>query len=270
MLSSLRQRAVRLVSDTPFEGPARWLARSPRVFAPEETWAESQSRRYDELTTAVMERVLDEDSNCFDVGAAEGVFTGEFLRLAPRGEHVAFEPLPCFAKLVQDRYPAVTVHACALSDERGSAPFWHVASDPAWSGLQRDNYQRDHVDQPEREEWIEVAVQRLDDLVPLDRPVRFIKVDVNGGELGMFHGGLETLRRWKPYVVFEHGASAQYYGTTHEEIYELMVEEAGLSISLLDGWLSGEQALSRGRFLEVLDQAVFYFLAHPSDAARQG
>jgi len=53
-----------------------------------------KNRLYDIQTLEIMKRVLREDSNCVDVGCHQGSILREMLRLAPKGTHFAFEPLP--------------------------------------------------------------------------------------------------------------------------------------------------------------------------------
>ena len=51
----------------------------------------------DDLMDKIIERVTSPDSNCIDVGAHRGRFLRTFVRCAPGGQHLAFEPLPDLA-----------------------------------------------------------------------------------------------------------------------------------------------------------------------------
>ena len=55
---------------------------------------EEKNRLYDMQTLAIMKRILQEDSNCVDIGCYQGSILREILRFAPKGTHFAFEPLP--------------------------------------------------------------------------------------------------------------------------------------------------------------------------------
>jgi len=47
----------------------------------------------------------------------------------------------------------------------------------------------------------------------------------------VFEGGIETIRRHKPTILFEHGkGGADHYGTSPRDIYALLVEDAGLRL----------------------------------------
>jgi len=237
------------------------------------TWLEEPAKRahyaltgtknslYDALTIAIMRRVLLPDSNAVDVGAFEGGLLKHIVRLAPFGRHVAFEPLPARYERLREAFPRVRVHPFALGDEPGEALFQHVARYPALSGLKR----RIDLDPSEEIREERVTVETLDRMVPPGFPVAFVKIDVEGGERGVFRGGVETLRRTRPVVVFECGlGGADSYGAEPEEIFDLVTESIGLRLSLMDAWLSGRPPLSRSEFAERFRKSLdFYFIAHP-------
>ena len=52
----------------------------------------------------------------------------------------------------------------------------------------------------------------------------------------MLRGGIETLRRHRPVIAFEHGlGSADHYGTTLEAVHRLVAGELGYEVKGLDG-----------------------------------
>ena len=213
----------------------------------------------DRLALRVMQRALRDDSNCIDVGAHRGAMLQAIHHLAPRGRHFAIEPLPEFADRLRKRYRSVTVISCALSDHSGETTFQYVRSNPAYSGIRRRQY-------PGDEDVVEIRVplRTLDELIPPELPVALIKVDVEGGEGAVLRGGVETIRRNKPLILFEHGrGAAEQYNSGPSEIWKLLVETCGLEISLLSGWLEGATPLSAGAFEEQFDRGLSSnFLAH--------
>ena len=213
-----------------------------------------------------MQRVLREDSNCIDVGCHVGSILKEMLRLAPRGRHFAFEPLPdLYQGLLQafGNTANLTFYDYALSDTAGPATFQHVVSNPGYSGLRRRRYDRPHEELRE----ITVRTNLLDALIPADVPVRFIKVDVEGGELQVFRGAAATIKRSRPYMVFEHGlGAADCYGTSPESVYDLLAGQCGLRLALMADWLQGDgdPALGREDFCEQFYRHHnYYFMAYP-------
>jgi FkbM family methyltransferase len=214
--------------------------------------------QYDTWTGDVIRRVVSGDSNCIDVGAHAGRILREIVAAAPEGHHVAIEPLPEFAGRLRADFPSVEVLEVALSDHDGRSDFCHVVTAPDYSGLRLRPLDRPKA----RVERIEVVVRRLDDLVPADRKIRFVKIDVEGGEVDALRGGLATLARCRPYIAFEHGApSAATYGSSSAELFDVLVGDIGLRISLLDDWLAGRPPLSRDEFIR--EWWNFFFLAHP-------
>jgi FkbM family methyltransferase len=183
------------------------------------------------------------------------------LQFAPRGTHFAFEPVPRQYRYLVETFPKVKVHQVALSDSPGEATFVHVVSRPTYSGLRAIQYPSSQ----ERTEVITVRTARLDDLIPPELPIHFVKVDVEGAEFQVFSGGVETLRKNRPVVVFEHGqAAAAVYGTVQEKLYDLLSQGCGLRVSLMSRWLKGEPHLSPGEFVEEVQSGRnFYYIAYP-------
>ncbi len=216
---------------------------------------------YDKQTRAIMSKVLEKDSNCLDIGANEGVFVKELLKHSPSGKHMAFEPIPELAQRLTEKYPDVEVYECALSDINGISLFQFVTNDPGYSGLRRRHYD---FGEPVIKE-IKVRTRALDDVFPDDRPLRFVKIDVEGAEYLVLRGGIRTLSRTKPYIVFEHGlGAADHYDVRPEQVYDLMTEEIGLHISVMESWLEGNDPLTREEFIDQFDTLTnYYFLAHP-------
>ena len=52
--------------------------------------------RYDRATEIAMIRIIEPDSNCIDIGCHKGEILNIMLRLAPKGRHAGFEPIPDF------------------------------------------------------------------------------------------------------------------------------------------------------------------------------
>ena len=209
-----------------------------------------------ELLVALLERTLEQDSQCLDVGAHSGSVLREMVRLAPRGRHVAWEPLPDLARRLESKFPSVNVRQAALSDRTGERKFAHVLADPGWSGFVP---RPTPADGPV--ETIVVRCERLDDALPEDASPAFVKIDVEGAEKEVLRGAEETLRRHRPLIALEHGqGSADYYGTRPEGVHDLLAGALGYELYGLDG----DGPYSRTRFAEIFASAErVNFLARP-------
>ena len=222
-----------------------------------------QNNRYDEETVQVMERVLRPDSCAIDVGAHTGAILSHMVRIAPKGQHIAIEPLPHLAGALRQAFATVQVHELAVSDHAGTDSFVHVENEPAYSGLRQRIY-----DRPDPQlATIVVRVQRLDDLVGATR-IAFIKLDIEGGEYHALRGAARCLKRDHPIIVFEAGAkSTGQYGITPEMFYGMLADEFEYQISTMRRWLGNRPAWSRDEWVTNWHRGPeYYFIAYPMAA----
>jgi FkbM family methyltransferase len=247
------------IKDSRVEPYARWLVKRSRGIPMPFDLVKNEI--YDRQAFEIIRRVLAPDANCVDVGCHEGSFLEEFLRCAPQGRHFAFEPIPKLAASLQTKFPMVTIFPCALSNSMGETAFYVIPDAPALSGLNR----RQFVEPTKPRESINVRVERLDGLIPEGTKIDLLKIDVEGAEGLVIQGALETIRRNKPYIIFEHGReSSMAFGISSAQLYDLLVGECGLRLSFLRTWLRGEGELSKVRFGE---PGEWYFLAYPGKQA---
>jgi FkbM family methyltransferase len=170
-------------------------------------------------------------SNCLDVGANNGTFLTVIRRVAPGGHHIAYEPLPELCAQLRERFPEMEVRQRALADQEGESTFVHVLEEPAYSGLKAGLHPPGmHT------ERITVLTERLDDHLPSGWLPDFVKIDVEGAEALVLTGAMDTLRRAKPVLAFEHGGGCgEAFGATDADIFALVCQGAGLRLFDMDG-----------------------------------
>ncbi|MBX9622401.1 MAG: FkbM family methyltransferase [Gemmataceae bacterium] len=219
---------------------------------------------YDRQTVEVMRRVLRPDSTCVDVGAHVGDILRHMIAVAPDGAHHAFEALPHLAAGLRERFPGVRVHGAAVADRGGEAEFQYVENAPAYSGLRRRVYDRPDP----RITTIRVAVVTLDEAVPPDPPVAFLKLDIEGGEYHALRGAVETVRRGRPVIVFEAGRkSTGQYGVTPDDLYGFVTRGLGYDLSTMARWLGRAAAYTADEFRHNWEHGPdYYFIATPAGA----
>jgi FkbM family methyltransferase len=207
------------------------------------------------LLVELMERELRPDSDCLDAGAHAGSVLREIVRIAPRGRHVAWEPLPGFAARLRDDFPEVEIREAALTDSAGERAFTHVLDDPGWSGLASRPTPSNSAT-----ETLTVRCERLDDALAEGVRPAFLKIDVEGAEAHVLRGARRVLREHRPLVAFEHGSgSAEYHGTGPDDLHGLL-EELGYAIWGLDG----DGPYDRGRFAALFESGErVNFVARP-------
>ncbi len=206
-------------------------------------------RYYDLLTEQVIQRVLYPGAVGIDVGCHAGSILKLMLKYAPGGRFFAFEPIPGLFAGLERRFRSaqVKLYQLALSDRKGHSEFNYVISNPGYSGLRKRKY-----DRPAEEDCsIEVSTDTLDNILKseeLDR-VDLIKIDVEGAEYLVLRGAEQTIRKYQPVIIFEHGfAGCQAYGMNPTDIYEFINRRCDLQIFLLPDWLDGEMALMADQF----------------------
>lgn len=191
----------------------------------------------------VFDRVLCATSNTVDIGCYEGSVLESILRRAPRGKHLAFEPIPDRCALLRGRFPGVEIQNVALSNVAGRATFQLVVGCDSHSGLRKREYPKEATEVRE----ISVTTVPLDTVLA-GRNVDLMKLDVEGAERLVLEGARETLARCRPFTIFQHGrGSAEFYDTTPEQIFDLFAD-CGMAISLMEHWVRGGRALTRAEF----------------------
>ena len=164
-----------------------------------------------------------------DVGAHIGTFTLKAAReVGPGGKVVAFEPNPETAALLRDNLSAnhldnVTVEAIACTDkEQQLTLFAAPVNNTGASSLSHVN--AEYGDSAALKPF-QVRGRPIDDVVKelnLTR-VDAIKIDVEGAELQVLRGAVETLKRFHPKIVLEMvPEQLASFHTTPEEVGALI------------------------------------------------
>jgi len=219
----------------------------------------TKNLQYDRLTKVIMKRVIHLNDNCIDIGCHKGEILELILKYSPNGKHYAFEPIPYLFEELLRKYENATIFPYALSDNAGNSTFQLVKNAPAYSGLKRRKYD---IENPKIEE-INVEIKTLDELIPADVKIHFIKIDVEGGEFGVMKGAKNLLKQNKPTILFECGKGAcDYYGTNPLDLYDFIINETGLKIFTLKSFIEKNQPLTSIEFENCFNtNAEYYFIA---------
>ena len=223
-------------------------------------WPLTINERYDRQTSAIIKKVCQHDSICIDVGCFRGEILSKMIASAPDARHFAFEPIPDQFTYLKNKFSAYAdIYPYALGNANKETIFNYVKSNPTYSGLKQRQYIRE-------EDVVEIKVQvrKLDDVIDPDAPVRLIKIDVEGGEYDMMKGAAGTLRKWRPYLIFEHGlGGADKYDVSPGDLYSFLVNELEYKICLMEEFLKNKNCpgFSKEEFEEQFSQKLnCYFL----------
>ena len=197
----------------------------------------------------------------FDVGANIGFYSLHWAAaLAPGGSVHAFEPVPVTFERLQRNIElngvgdTVLASNFALGSEKTTVTIYL----PTFSGSSASSLKNLHPD--EESIQVEARVETLDDYFAsrgLDR-LDFMKIDVEGAELLVLQGGVQTLSRHKPLLFMELLRKwAKPFGYHPNDVIALLGQQGYRCYSHQDGTLA--------RFSEMTDESVEtnFFFAHP-------
>jgi FkbM family methyltransferase len=154
-----------------------------------------------ETELGLVHRFATPGSVAVDVGANHGVYTRALSRaVGPHGRVLAYEPqakLAAYIRAGTSRARNVTVYQAALGSTPGTAeltvPLREGRPETAWATLRADAGPGDRQ---------QVQLRMLDEDLASLAP-SFIKIDVEGFELAVVEGALNTLERSRPVTMIE-------------------------------------------------------------------
>lgn len=158
------------------------------------------SHVYDEKTLLYLMRLVSPGDVCIDIGANIGAITLSLAhRVGPRGRVLAFEPGPLlFDRLTRNIEATglrnVESYQEGMGNQNGTL-YWRLDE-----GENAGNALLSQEPTP-----VPVPVVRLDDCAAIGKLNRidFIKIDVEGMESSVVHGGLDAIRCFKPHLLIE-------------------------------------------------------------------
>jgi len=251
----LRDYFAHVLIDTPLHKPAEYLRKISRVPKrwkhPELDDVYLESSRIEQM----MNELIQDSMNCVDIGCHVGSMLTRMLNLSPHGHHIAIEPVPYKVKWLQRKFPNVEVHQAALSDKVGKLVYYSSGQESLVVNEKLNPFQV----RP-----FTVKCTRLDDLLPQQNCVHFIKIDVEGNELAVLRGAEQVLTRCQPILLFEctRGGLTRF-NFTPKDIFNFLTHRHHYSIFLVKDWLEGNKPLNFKNFAHSMEYPfqAFNFLA---------
>jgi FkbM family methyltransferase len=187
--------------------------------------------------------------------------------VSPDGRVHAFEPVPSAREQLKKAAIAsdpngdvIVIYPYALSDRQGVSEFIVAIDLPEYSGLKTRIY-----DAPTRIERIEVELRSLDSLFENAIRLDYVKIDAEGGELGILSGAATILDLLNPVVTFEFGAnSIGGYSISVEDMDSYWRCRPYALYDILGRLLNSEQFVK-----SAVKQEVWDYLALPRERAAE-
>lgn len=154
-----------------------------------------KSRKMLDFEISIIPGLISKCGHAIDIGANVGIYT---YLLAKHCQHVeAFEPIPACADAIRSyNGNNINVHNVALSNKKGTASLYiPVVGDKQNTGHASIRNMTGKITA------ITVTLHTLDEYN--FRDVSFIKIDVEGHELHVLEGAIDTIKREKPILFVE-------------------------------------------------------------------
>jgi FkbM family methyltransferase len=210
----------------------------------------------------VLQKLLAEDTRCVDVGCHIGSFLSLIRRYAPRGRHIAFEASVTKSGWLKRRFPDVEIFSCAVTNKSGRVAFEEDHARPGYSHVHRAG------DKPgSASTSYEVESCCLDDVLLNKGKIGFIKLDIEGGELGALQGARQVINKWRPPFIFECGSerTLKDQKISRRTLFEFITRDLNYQVFCYGDFLYGKGDLTFEEFHKcgIYPFRAFNFLALP-------
>jgi len=212
---------------------------------------------YEAAELRMMGKFLNKDSVVLDIGANIGWNCLNLARYVPQGRVIAFEPMKkifCYLKknIRLNNIKNVRLHNFGFSDKKGILEFYY---DPKISIA--TSLRNLHNDKSKQK--ISCRVRCLDDFISgKSLQVSFIKCDVEGAELFVIRGAIETVKNMKPVLFLEMSRKwSAKFGYHPNDIIRLLG-----TIGYCCYYVKNEKLVRVNKMTERTAPVNFYFLHH--------
>ena len=176
----------------------------------------------DQMATFLVTRLCKPNKIFVDIGAHIGSIISSVAYHDSTINIIAVEAMPDKALDLRRKFPSVDVYECAVGEpdkEEETVSFYVNTNQSGYSSLGKPN-------KKDKSSFVEITVPliKLDKLVP-SKDIDIIKIDVEGAELGVLRGSINTLNTNRPVVMFESGP-IKYDGLeyTKEDMWDFLKE----------------------------------------------
>jgi FkbM family methyltransferase len=159
--------------------------------------------RYEQEDSEMIYRIVEKDYTVLDIGGNIGWYTNHIAALLEIGKIYAFEPIPeTFEKLERNvqlnGFTNIVLNNFAFSDKQDKIKFYYSPTMPGAASAA-------NITENSQMQELECTTTTVDSFVLKEAIVKidFIKCDVEGAELMVFRGALQTIEKHMPIVFTE-------------------------------------------------------------------
>ncbi len=199
-------------------GPIKglWFIAGKRVFYSKDFWSGS----YEENFCCFLQKTVPEDSVCYDIGANIGYHTLIMAHSVNNGGLVyAFKPIPEVCEVltrnaqINNLHNVVVVNKVVSRESGTLSLIRNIDIDQAI--LSAETKKKNPL-----RETITCAATTIDEFVAAgNRSPSFLKIDVEGAEVDVLAGSIDTLKKYHPIIVCETHGVARAHG-----VYEILTD----------------------------------------------
>ena len=262
-----------------FVSSEEFRSRFPEVFIQDKPWVmvESQEQfriwvnlsdlavsgaiirdRFELDETAFVHTHVKPGMTALDIGANLGFYSLLMAQcVGPNGRVIGFEPLPFLHEMAmksvsENGFDQCIIHNVALGTEVGEAQLVYAPNSTNWGGA----YLCFDGSVPADHTAVSVPVRPLSTHVSADRPIDFIKIDVEGAEPMVLEAAADLLRKNRPVILSEIHADQlmRVSGTTPRE-YICLLGDIGYGCRRVEKGGSMGAALTGAESLEIANVA---------------
>jgi FkbM family methyltransferase len=158
---------------------------------------------YEKESLSMILKLIPDKAVIFDIGANIGWFTLNIAKSIKNTQIYAFEPIKhtyqqLAYNLKLNNIENVKAVNSALGEKEGTTSFFYYKEGSGNASMRE-------LSREYKAERVKGSVMKLDDFVAKNRLKRldFLKCDVEGAELMVFKGGLESIKKFKPVIFAE-------------------------------------------------------------------
>ncbi len=175
-----------------------------------------EKRLVEEPEMVLLSRFVSKSSSVIDIGANYAYFTHRFANLCPNGYVYAFEPIPFTFKVAKKiiesySFKNVSLFQLGVGNENTQAVFEvplqnfgaYSAGQAHLSGRNNELEGKNQHYKFNSHEKINCTIIRIDDFKEINKPIDFIKIDIEGAELFALKGMKNLLSKDQPIILLE-------------------------------------------------------------------